>query len=188
MSQVVHHMSCDHTEWIIVNKHPVSPFLLHKCYHRALLSSTNLLSYKWHHHRPVNVQGVELQLDVFGNSISDQSICMCDIVKCVQWSISRFTCKSINLLRHVGQTVVLLLDQQYLCDGVGVTVSDGVCCVEWYSGDWPCCNHDWELLIQSDSMTGLFITNNFTDHGCLTQNWSPGLCTIENWFENPFQF
>lgn len=75
---------------------------------------------------------------------------------------------------------------------VGVcTCDDGVCCcVKSYSGDWPCCNHDRELLNQSGSMTGLFITSGFTDCSCLEKYWLPGLCAIQNWkavFFVPFQ-
>lgn len=51
---------------------------------------------------------------------------------------------------------------------VGVCTCDGVCCcVKSYAGDWPCCNHDRELLNQSGSVTGLFITSGFTDAAVL---------------------
>lgn len=58
------------------------------------------------------------------------------------------------------------------CDEQGCVVS--VRCVKWYCGDWPCCNHDRELLKQSDSMTGLFITSGSTDHRCFLKDWTPG--------------
>lgn len=113
------------------------------------------------------------------------SICTSDVMKCVQCSISRFTCISMNLLCHtVWWNVLLLSDQQYLLWVCAHVM--GVCCVKSYSGGWPCCNHDRELLNQSDSVTGLFITSGFTDCSCLMEYWLPGLCAIQNWIKKAF--
>jgi len=82
-----------------------------------------------------------------------------------------------------GQTCASIWSAVFV---VGVCTCDGVCCcVKSYSGDWPCCNHDRELLNQSGSVTGLFITSGFTDCSCLEKYWLWGLSVIHNW--KPFQ-
>lgn len=85
-------------ELLIVTQWACNCLLIHELCHRRLLSSHSILL------RMMSPQGVEpqrgrVEQQHYGSE-QRLSICMRDVMKCVQWSISRFTCISMNLLCH----------------------------------------------------------------------------------------